>query len=433
MTVKALLLRMLLGAIPALVMGCATTVQPHLMATPAIFKHEKIDLMKAVQEDQRTSKVSVFYATTRQPTPVGKPGHYSDKPNTDGMELGVAEVSLGEPEWTFDDLVASDRISTVDNPRPGHVESIEVIGSNIRTGMARTDAERAFVARINQHIEKLRNPEVILYVHGYRVTFDEVAVLMGSVSKYLGDGATVAFQWPTGQHFWNYLSDCPNAKKYVPDIERTIDLLSQTNAQHVNLLAYSCGSPLLAEALKNLRGRYPDEGHEELLERYRIGSVIFAASDIDLKTFALSHIPAILDVAQQTTIYMSRRDAALGFSSMVAGASRVGRPTEEDFASLKPEDIERLAAATNLHAIDVTDVRGAHEMGGMTGHGYWYANDWISTDVILSLRYPIHPENRCLAKHKKGKNMWRIPDDYIDCVADRLLKLRPELSRETEP
>jgi len=419
-TVKALLLRMLLGAIPALVMGCATTDQPHLMATPAIFKHDKIDLMKALQEDQRTSKASVFYATTRQPTPVGEPGHYSDKPNTDGMELGVAEVSLGEPEWTFDDLVASDRISTVDNPRPGHVESIEVIGSNIRTGMARTDAERAFVARINQHIEKLRNPEVILYVHGYRVTFDEVAVLMGSVSKYLGEGATVAFQWPTGQHFWNYLSDCPNAEKYVPDIERTIDLLSQTNAEHVNLLAYSCGSPLLAEALKNLRG-------------------IFAASDIDFKTFAQVHIPAILDVAQQTTIYMSRRDAALGFSSIVAGASRIGRPKEEDFragpdsASLKPEDVERLAAATNLHGIDVTDVRGAHEMGGMTGHGYWYANDWISTDVILSLRYPIHPENRCLVRHKKHKNTWLIPDNYIDCVVDSLLKLRPELSRETEP
>jgi hypothetical protein len=32
----------------------------------------------------------------------------------------------------------------------------------------------------------------------------------------------------------------------------------------------------------------------------------------------------------------------------------------------------------------------------MKGHGYWYANDVISTDVTLALRYPIPPAERCL-------------------------------------
>lgn len=50
---------------------------------------------------------------------------------------------------------------------------------------------------------------------GYRVTFDEVAVRMGSFAHYLGHGAIVTFQWPTGPNFWNYLTDCPRAERYT--------------------------------------------------------------------------------------------------------------------------------------------------------------------------------------------------------------------------
>jgi esterase/lipase superfamily enzyme len=249
---------------------------------------------------------------------------------------------------------------------------------------------------------------------------------MGSFSQYLGQGATVAFQWPTGQNFWNYLTDCPRAEQYVPDIERMVTLLAQSAADNITLLAYSCGSPLLAAALARLRARHPEMGHEELQRRYRIGNVIFVASDVDLKTFAREHVPPALDLARQLVIYISRKDRALGLSTLVAGASRLGRP---DIADLTAADLERLAAQPRLHVVDVTDVRGAHEMGGMRGHGYWYANDWISTDVLLSLRYPIPPERRCLENHPPGSRTWRIPDTYLDCVTASLLAIRPELRR----
>jgi hypothetical protein len=73
-------------------------------------------------------------------------------------------------------------------------------------------------------------------------------------------------------------------------------------------------------------------------------------------------------------------------------------------------------------------VRGAHEMGGMKGHGYWYANEIISTDVTLALRYPIPPAQRCLV-NTPGSRIWRIPDNYIDCMAERLLERYPGLRR----
>jgi esterase/lipase superfamily enzyme len=417
-TVACLLSFVLTGTV-----GCAS-VQPHMIPTPVVFRDSRLDMTKRLPPELRSTEVPVFYATTRAPVKPGRPGHYADAAG-EGVMLGVASVRLGPPGWQWSDLVASDLADTHGNARPGEVERIQELGRwNGEEGAS--EAERAFVARIDEQLSKTRNPEVVLYVHGYRVRFDEVTVMMGSWSHYLGHSALVTFQWPTGQHFWNYLTDCPNAEQYVPDIERLIALLSTTHAKHVNIIAYSCGSPLLGQALARLRVRHPQEDRAQLAERYRIGNVIFAASDVDLKTFAREYMPPVMDLARQTIVYMSRNDAALGFSSVVAGASRLGRP---DIADLTVQDIKRLAADPRFQAIDVSDVRGAHEMGGMRGHGYWYANDWISTDVALSLRHPIPPAQRCLVR-EPDRVVWKFPDNYVDCLAQRLGTAFPELRRD---
>jgi esterase/lipase superfamily enzyme len=403
--------------------GC-TTYQPHMIPTPVVFRDARLDMTARLPSELRSTEVPVFYATTRAPVEPGKPGHYRNAAG-EGVMLGVASVRLGPPGWQWEDLVASDFADTYEHARPGEVERIAELGRwGAEAGVS--DAEHAFIARINEQLAKARNPELVLYVHGYRVLFDEVTVMMGSWSHYLGHGALVTFQWPTGQNFWNYLTDCPRAEQYVPDIERLIALLSETRAESVNIIAYSCGSPLLGQALARLRARHPQEDRAQLAQRYRIGNVIFVASDVDLKTFAGEYMPPVMDLARQTIVYMSRNDAALGFSSLIAGASRLGKP---DIADLTVQDIQRLAADPRFQAVDVSEVRGAHEMGGMRGHGYWYANDWISTDVALSLRHPIGPADRCLIP---GPNrvVWKFPENYVDCLAQRLGAAFPETRRD---
>ncbi|HRI39209.1 MAG TPA: hypothetical protein PLO50_11675, partial [Nitrospira sp.] len=128
------------------------------MATPVIYKDERLDIFSDVPADLRTTTVPVFYATSRKPLAPGKDSAYSAMRNDEGIQLGLAQVGLGEPGWTFDDLVASDRTSSVDKPRPGRVERIEAIG-NVYAGEARTDAERQFVRRINEYLAKVRSPE----------------------------------------------------------------------------------------------------------------------------------------------------------------------------------------------------------------------------------------------------------------------------------
>ena len=416
---KAVLPALLLAGMLA---GCGSVV-PHLAPAPAVFKDPRLDFARQLPPALRTTEVPVFFATTRAPSE--GPEHFGNA-QAEGVALGVASVRLGEPGWSWEQLVASDLASSAQHPRPGAVEAVQLIGPAGRDA-ALTEADRAFIARIDAQLARTPNPSVVLYVHGYRVSFDEVAVQMGSFAHYLGQGATVTFQWPTGTKFWNYVTDCPRARQSIPDIARLIGLLAQTQARQVNLLAYSCGSPLLASALAQLRTQHAALDRDALQQRFRIGNVIFAASDVDLKTFAREHVPPALELARQLIVYYSRADRALGFSWLVAGASRLGRP---ELAELNELSVKELRALQDprLQAIDVTEVRGPHEMGGMKGHGYWYANEWISTDVTLSLRYPIPPAKRCLHQ-VAGTQTWRIPEDYPDCVATRLLEAYPVLKR----
>jgi esterase/lipase superfamily enzyme len=407
----------LLGALVLLLHGCAA-VQPHVMPTPAVMKDPRLDFTTALPAELRSTRLPVFYATTRAPAAPGEEGHYVNSKGK-GVTYGVADVRLGDPGWTWEDLLASDRASTIDKPRVGAVERVTEFG-------IADEGERKFVAAIDAQLARSNNRELVFYLHGYRVEFDEVAVQMGSFAHFLGHGAMVTFQWPTGNMFWNYLTDCPRAEAYIPDIERALDLVSRTAATKINIMAYSCGSPLLAAALAKLRARHPQEDRAQLAQRYRIGNIIFVASDVDLKTFASEYVPPALDLAQQLIVYVSRNDRALGFSTLIAGASRLGKP---DIADLSPQVLERLAADPKLQVVDVSDVRGAHEMGGMKGHGYWYANDWISTDITLSMRHPVPPEQRCLVNKADRKRVWVMPENYPTCVADRLLVALPQLRR----
>jgi esterase/lipase superfamily enzyme len=414
---------LLLALAAVLTSGCAP-VLPHLAPTPALLKDERLDFDRALPAALKSTRLPVFFATTRAATT--GPEHFGND-TAEGVTLGVASVRLGEPGWDWDALVRSDRTSTVEHPRDGAVESVEVLGTAGRDAEL-SPGDRAFVQAIDAQLARTANPSLVLYVHGYRVTFDEVAVQMGSFAHYLGHGATVTFQWPTGTNFWNYITDCPRARGFIPDIERMLDLVSRTRAEQVNVMAYSCGSPLLATALSRLRSRHPELDHEALQKRYRLGNVIFVASDVDLKTFARDDVPPALDLARQVLVYFSRADRALGFSALFAGASRLGSPDLKDLQDLDLEQLRRFAENSRFQAIDVTDVRGPHEMGGMKGHGYWYANELISTDVTLSLRYPLSPEARCLVT-KPGTRVWRIPENQIDCAAQALLKRYPDLRR----
>jgi esterase/lipase superfamily enzyme len=405
----------------ALLAGCdSSDVARPMMPAPVIMKDPRLDFTRQVRPENRNTDVRVLYATSRTPAPVGDSRNYLQS-RGGTVQVGLAQVHLGEPGWTFADLVESDRASRVDTPRPATVTSVELFGE------MGSEADRAFVEAIDRQVESSHRGEAVIYVPGYRVSFNQVMTLMGAWAHYLGrSSAVVAFSWPTGTRVWNYFIDCRRARADVPDIERLVTLVAErSRARRLNLIAFSCGSPLLAEALVNLRNRHPGEDAVALQRRYRIGNAIFVAADIDLRTFKQSQLPALSDLALRTQVYVSEDDAALKWAARFAGASRLGRPRAEE---LTRADLETIASNERLVGIDVAGVYGAHELAGMRGHGYWVANERISSDVLLSMIYPFDPAWRGLV-HPPRRAMWTFPDDYPQRIGDALYERLPDLRR----
>jgi esterase/lipase superfamily enzyme len=426
---RTLLNRMSRGvAVAALVLAalsgsCSQNVVRTMIPSPIVMQDERLDFSRGVPPERRSTEVSVVFATTRAPAPPEAPERYA-RGAGDAVRLGVARVELGEPGWSYGDLVQSDRTSRPEAPRPARVAGVEELGVFAAPGSA---AERTFVAAIDRQVERSPSGSVVIYVPGYRATFDQVMVLMGSWAHFLGrHSAVVAFSWPTGTRFWNYFFDCPRARAFVPDIARLIALVGErSQARRLNLIAFSCGSPLLAEALVQLREAHSDEDPDALQRRYRIANAIFVAADVDLQTFARSHLPALTAVARRTEVYLSEDDVALKVAAWLTRASRLGTPR---LSELTREDLETLASNERLVGIDVTGVYGAHELTGIRGHGYWVANQRVSSDVLLSMVYPFDPAWRGLV-HAPGLGMWTFPDDYPRRVGDAVYQAAPELRR----
>jgi len=411
-------------ALAALLTSCSRDVVRTMIPSPIVMQDEHLDFARVVLPESRSTEVPVYFATTRAPAPPEAAERFTHRAG-DAVRLGVATVQLGEPGWSFEDLAASDRTSRPESPRPARVAAVEEFGV---VGAPGGEAEREFVAAIDRQVERSPSGSAVIYVPGYRASFDQVMTLMGSWGHFLGRASPViAFSWPTGTRVWNYLLDCPRARAFVPDIARLVALVGErSHAQRVNLIAFSCGSPLLAEALVQLREAHPDEDAAALQRRYRIANAIFVAADIDLQTFARSHLPALSDVSRRTEVYLSENDGALKFAALLARASRLGRPR---FDELAREDLETLAGNDRLVGIDVTGVPGPHELTGMRGHGYWVANQRVSSDVLLSMVYPFDPVWRGLV-HAPGRGMWTFPDDYPKRVGDAVYQAVPALRRD---
>jgi esterase/lipase superfamily enzyme len=409
-------------ALAGLLVGCdSSEVARPMMPAPVIMRDPRLDFTRLVSPEHRDTDARVLYATTRAPAPPGDDRRYL-RSSGETVRLGLAHVRLGKPGWSFMDLVESDRTSRIDTPRPASVTSVEEFGP------LGSEADRAFIAAIDRQVETSRTGEAVIYVPGYRVTFNQVITLMGAWAHYLGrSSAVVAFSWPTGTRVWNYFLDCRQARAHIPDIERSLALIAErSKARRLNVIAFSCGSPLLAEALVRLRNRHPGDDHAALQRRYRIGNAIFVAADIDLQTFKRSQLPALSDIAVRTQVYVSEDDAALKWASRFAGASRLGRPRLDE---LTRADLETLASNERLVGIDVAGVYGRHELAGMRGHGYWVANERVSSDVLLSMIYPFDPAWRQLV-HPPGRGMWTFPDDYPQRIGEALYRTFPDLRRQ---
>jgi esterase/lipase superfamily enzyme len=175
------------------------------------------------------------------------------------------------------------------------------------------------MADLKQSIAASGARSALLFIHGYRTTFEDAARRTGQLAYDLGfQGTPVFYSWPSQGKLSGYIVDEANVEWTQADLASFLaDFLQQSEAEHVYLVAHSMGNRALAKATASVIAARP-----ELAGRIR--EVILAAPDIDADVFRQQLLPALAAVPNPLTLYASSTDSAMRASKAIHGYARAG-------------------------------------------------------------------------------------------------------------
>ena len=420
---------LLLAGITALV-GCSgPRVQP-LMPTPVLFSELGLGPLDHIPETERWNPRRVYFATTRERERSRQRIEYGNE-ESDSVSVGMALIGFGGPQLSWSDLNEysrrAERPEVVDLSIAGLVEVGHFIPGGDDAEMRDVGGAAAWLmADLNASIENARDRDLLIYVHGAKVNFYNANAFAAQLDHFMGrDMTSLAFSWPTRQNIIAYGSggDVRRAYRAAPALTSLLELLARESvARRIHIICWSAGGRVVTSALQRLHARHAAAG-EDLRDRFRIGTIYFAAADVPGEEF-LEALPALDDLATRIVVTVSSRDGALEMAeSFMGGGTRLGQRN----VNLRPERVDLVRAADRLEVVDVSrdwEGRGFD----ITGHRYWFDHPWASTDVVLAVRSDLSPEERALAPTDLDM-LWGIPADYPQRLRSRLTRKGLEIRR----
>ena len=137
---------------------------------------------------------------------------------------------------------------------------------------------------------------------------------------------------------------------------------------------------------------------------------------MDVQRFSNALYDAFDQIPEHTTIYISTQDAALNFSTAINGFARLGDPMK----AISPEGLNRLRGSDSISVVDVAQAQKVH--GSFIGHSYFHYNPWVSSDLIMLLKFGATPEQRGLYREPDGA-FWLFPTNYEEIAPERALEV----------
>jgi esterase/lipase superfamily enzyme len=227
--------------------------------------------------------------------------------------------------------------------------------------------------------ESLLDHSMLVYIHGYYVTFEEAAIRAAQIGFDLKASAITAFySWPSQGTLDGYGADYDMIQSSEEGLSQfLVKMAKDSKANRVHIVAHSMGNQGLLRAL------YRSTAQAAITAGVRFGQIFLAAPDVDVDLFRqLANIYP--RVAERTTMYVSGKDKALGFSSWL----RKERPR----AGYTPP-------ITTVDGIDTVEATGIDIT--MLGHSYFAEAAGILYDMNNLLVRNAPPELRIrLSKHK---------------------------------
>jgi esterase/lipase superfamily enzyme len=229
-------------------------------------------------------------------------------------------------------------------------------------------AEREFFGSVLRGMADAN--QVLVFVHGYNVTFKEAARRTGQLSYDLGfAGVPILYSWPSAGGLADYPTDEATVEGSWKHFETFLEKVAiQLPSADIFLVAHSMGSRLVARSLDSIARR------RSLAALPAFHEIVLSAPDID--TGELRQLAASLRVVgARTTLYASSRDEAIAASrNFHGGQPRAG------------ESGEHLLVVPEIETIDATAVET-----GLTNHSYYGDSGTIIADLYSLIHHRAAP------------------------------------------
>jgi esterase/lipase superfamily enzyme len=399
------------------------------MPAPGIYSDGGFDPFVDKTPIESLPDFSLLYATLRRPAEGGDRERFYTNDRGKALRAGVARVEVGRKDFTWEE---ARRVSLAKN-RPDRyplevteVRDLGIFESSIFTPNSSLETEREVAERfanlINERLAGSRKRDVYVYVHGYKVAFENPLLVASELWHFLGyDGVMIAFAWPSTPSKWAYFADSETAVWSAQGFRRLLSFLAEkTEAERIHILGYSAGTRVVTIALNQIALMNHRQSREGILASHRLGDVALVGSDVDRELMGLYVEDGLLNVQDRLTIYLSGTDKALGISRRVLGGqSRMGERWAGEISDPEKEFLE------NSEALSIVDVTDAEESDTGNGHAYFRKSPWASSDVLMTLSTDLGPAERGLVKDEDSF-IWTFPPDYVERLRMALEGILPE-------
>lgn len=329
------------------------------------------------EEEEKFSKVDVYFATDRQRVDNTRPDlRYGPTRNMEGdhLEYGKAIV-------TIPDIHVPGR---VERPKWWKFEFREDEKKHVVLREPKLMEEGEFYRSIQASTSSNPADELLMFVHGFNVSWGDAMRRTGQISYDLGfGGVTLCYSWPSQGSLKKYPVDKENSEWTIPHLTKVLmDLQSQTEIGKVHIIAHSMGTRALTYAIANAK----DAGIE-----LDLNNIILAAPDIDRDIFKEQILPKIEGHTDLLTMYASSDDEALKISRSFNGSPRLGLSGDSIFV-----------IPQRMDTIDATGIDTS-----LLGHSYYGSQQVVVKDIFGVIVKGLLPPARSLSQGDYGE--WDLP------------------------
>lgn len=313
--------------------------------------------------------VDVYYGTNRSIDDKTRPAtFYGRRRDMGKLHLGMCKVSIPKSHVE----------GRLERPTFWKLEFSEDPSRHVALLGVTEQSAGEFSDRLKQAFDNSSDRQAILFVHGYRVTFEDAARRTAQLALDLDIGIPLLFSWPSRNTFLGYATDADSAGDASDELLQFLKIIAtQAATNTIHLIAHSMGNLTLTTALKEFAGKVSATFDDTVFKE-----VVLTAPDIDAGIFrekALPKIREILGKAGRITLYASRWDKALKTAKFLkSGYPRAGDASNNE-----------IFIAESVDTVDASAVDTS-----FLGHSYYGSSSSVVADLRDLLKLGKNPGER---------------------------------------